>query len=229
MKTFSALICGYGVPKNIFDDKNYHAYLTACFNQLFDNFCNQPGIIVVNGGPTDCYRPYRRTEAGEIAKWLIKKKTETEKMIGKKLAWQIISQPKSLSSVENLLNFLPFTKEAEQILIFCEKIRWSRIKKLMAVLCRSKQNRCQNKIKIIPIDFDGSARRYTPLRTTQSEKKFLKMELAAIEDLVAREKLRKFMKEKLKIMRKYSAEEAHRRLPKILEKLHQKFMAKGKG
>lgn len=213
-KKFSALICGYGVPKNIFDDKNYHAYLTACFNNLFDLRRGDRGIIVVNGGPTDCYKPYRRTEAGEMTKWLQKKKTEVEKMTGKKLPWKIISKPKSLSSVENLLNFRPLAKGTK--IILCEHVRAPRIRKLAGKIF-------SRGVKIVPIDFDASARRYTPIRTRASEQDFLRMELAAISDPKALLKIRAFMKKKLAIMRKYSAEEAHRRLPEILERLHRGF------
>jgi len=136
MKTriFSALICGYGVPKNIFEDKGYHAYLTACFNHLFKNLRDKPGKIIVNGGPTDCYKPYRRTEAGEMAKWLKKKKTEVEKLTSQKIPWQIISRPKSLSSAEDLLNFKPLA--SGQKIIFCEHTRAPRIKKLAAKILR---------------------------------------------------------------------------------------------
>lgn len=216
-KIFSALICGYGVPKNILEDKNYHAYLIACFNCLFDHHQNDRGVIVLNGGPTDCYKPYRRTEAGEIAKWLQKKKIAVEKLTGKKLPWKIISKPKSLSSVENLLNFKPLAQGTK--IIFCEQIRSPRIKKLA------------NKIfgrqtKIIPIDFDASARRYSPLRTKQSEQDFLRMELRAVNDPNALKTIRNFMKKKLTIMRRYSAKEAHRRLPEILEQLHQELKVK---
>lgn len=213
-QTFSALICGYGVPKNIFTDKNYHAYLTTCFNKLFDLYQNYSGTIVVNGGLTDCYKPYKRTEAGEMAKWLRYKKLEVEKLTNQSLAWQIISRPKALSSVEDLLSFKPLAKDKK--IIFCEKIRLPRIKKLAKKIFGKT-------VKIIPIDFDGSSRRYTPVRTKQSEQDFLCLELAAINNPKALLKLRNFMKKKLKIMRQYSAEEAHRRLPKILEQLHQEF------
>lgn len=215
MKTFSALVCGYGVPKNILEDRSYHAYLTACFNRLFDLYQNNRGIIVLNGGPTDCYKPYQRTEAGEMAKWFREKKTEVEKTTGKKLRWKIISRPKSLSSVENLLNFRPLA--AGEKIIFCEHTRAPRIKKLADKIFG-------RRIKIIPIDFDASERRYTPIRTKASEQDFLRMELTAIGDPKAMAKLRAFMKKKLAIMRQYPAEEAHQRLPQILEKLHQEFI-----
>jgi hypothetical protein len=77
------------------------------------------------------------------------------------------------------------------------------------------------------VDFDASARRYTPIRTKELEQNFLRMELAAIDNPIALKKIRAFMKEKLAIMRKYPAEQAHRRLPEILEKLHQEFKKKG--
>jgi hypothetical protein len=217
-QTFSALICGYGVPKNILEDKNYHAYLTVCFNHLFDKLSDRPGIIVVNGGPTDCYKPYRRTEAGEMTKWLKQKIAEVEKLTKQKIPWQIINKPKSLSSVENLLNCRLFAKE--QKIIFCEHARAPRIKKLAAKIFG-------RDFKIIPVDFDASARRYTPIRTKELEQNFLRMELAAIDNPIALKKIRAFMKEKLAIMRKYPAEQAHRRLPEILEKLHQEFKKKG--
>ena len=181
----------------------------------------------MNGGLTDCYKPYRRTEAGEMARWFRDKitsvgsdarlSTEALAKVDKGvMRWQIVSCPSSLSSVENLLNFKPFVHSGSDIIIFCEKTRTSRIRKL------AKQISAQRKFTIVPIEFDGSPRRYQPIRNKQSERDFLRMELAALKNKKDLEKLRAFMKEKLRLMRHYSAAEAHRRLPEILEKLHEK-------
>ena len=213
-QTITALICGYGVPKQIFDDLPYHSYLTQCANWLYDHHHNDDVVLIMNGGATDCHKPYKRTEAGEIKKWLNHKLQEINKHLDKKLSWKVVAKPKSLSSVENLLNLKSSIGQTE-VLIFCEKTRAPRIKKLSQKIFGKK------KIKIIPIDFDGSARRYVTEQTKQSEKDFLHMEARAATDATELKRLRAFMKKKLSIMREYSAKKAHERLPQILEKLHQ--------
>jgi hypothetical protein len=97
---FSALVCGYGVPKDIATDPNYMAYLHAVVNRLFVNHRDDPGTIVVSGGATGLVKPYRQTEAGEMARWM------GEKIGNLKLGnWKLVADGKALTTVENLLNF----------------------------------------------------------------------------------------------------------------------------
>jgi hypothetical protein len=209
-KKFTALICGYGVPKDIFTDLHYNAYLRQVVNELFDRY-KTSGTIVLNGGRTDLFKPYRRTEAGEMARWFTRNAPRP---------WKIVAKPKSLTTVENLLNVSAEARTKNEMLSFCEYTRAPRIRRLIREIPKLRR------AKVIAIDFDGSPRRYEPMRTRQSEKEFLQLELAALRDQKSLAHLRQFAKKKLAIMRQYSPEEAHRRLPQILEQLHAEYRSK---
>ena len=85
---FIALICGYGIPKDIMTDRSYHAYLVAVTNWLYDRYRDTPGKIIMNGSPTDIIKPYRRTEANEIAKWMHDRLLQIKKASGSKPNWK---------------------------------------------------------------------------------------------------------------------------------------------
>ena len=93
---FAALIPGYGVPRDLFKDVNYRAYLSLCFNALFEKYQDARGTIVLSGGATDCFRPYRRTEAHEMRRWFQHQKALTEKIIKKELRWKLVEDRKAL-------------------------------------------------------------------------------------------------------------------------------------
>lgn len=207
-KRFSALICGYGVPGDIATDPNYMAYLHAVVNRLFVDRRGESGTIVVSGGATDLVRPYRRTEAGEMAGWL-KGKIGNLKI----RKWKLIRDAKALTTVENLLNFVNVFDERGDVLIFCEATRAPRIRRLAREIPAL---RCA---KIIAVDFDASPRRYNLDAIRKHEKVVLGLELPATKDPVALARVRKLAKEKLRLMRQYSPEEAHRRLPEIYARL----------
>ncbi|KKT69973.1 MAG: hypothetical protein UW63_C0040G0009 [Candidatus Uhrbacteria bacterium GW2011_GWF2_44_350] len=137
-KVFSALVCGYGVPKNILNDKNYHTYLTQIFNFLFDRFANTSGTVVLSGGATDCFPPFKRTEAREMKKWFDQKIRIVQKETGQKIPWAFILDNKALSTVENILYFKPLAKN--KIFIFAEKTRAERIKKISKKIFKNKVN-----------------------------------------------------------------------------------------
>ncbi len=213
-RTFVALICGYGVPKDIFSDPNYQAYLHPVVNYLFSRYCDATGTIVMNGGATDIFKPYKRTEAGEMKKWL-KEKIDEIGRSAQKVNWRILARPKALTTVENLLGFT--RRGSKNILIFCEATRAPRIRRLV------REIPSLHRAKIIAIDFDTSPRRYDLKTIKKSERDFLRLELAAITDPHKLKRLRKFAQKKLRLMRQYSPEEAHRRLPEILEQLDKTF------
>ncbi len=225
-RSFTALICGYGVPKDMATDPNYQAYMHPVVNYLFSHFCDANGTIVVNGGATDIFKPYKRTEAGEMKKWLTEKIDEIGRS-AQKINWRILARPKALTTVETLLKFADILRSSTRsarsdskndvILIFCEATRANRVRHL------AREIPTLQRAKIIPIDFDMSVRRYDLEAIKRSERDFLRLELAAIDDPAGRKSLRNFAKEKLRIMRTYSPLEAHRQLPEILEKLHVKF------
>ncbi|OGL66989.1 hypothetical protein A2856_00655 [Candidatus Uhrbacteria bacterium RIFCSPHIGHO2_01_FULL_63_20] len=217
--TFSALICGYGIPKYIFKDPSYHAYLVACTNWLFENLRDASGSIVLVGGATDMRRPYKRTEADEMAGWLKKRRDDVEGWTGESLPWKIVSRPGALSTVENLLKFRRITDPStDQLVIFCERTRLNRIRELtFAVFPKARE------VVIVPVDFDGSPRRYQPIRNAEQEQQFLAMEKRAASDDRAMRKLRAMMMEKLARMRKLGPKKGHEQLPRILTELLAKY------
>lgn len=223
MKSFSALICGYGVPKNIDTDPNYQAYLHPVVNYLFRHHRNTNGTIVLNGGATDIFKPYKRTEAGEMKKWLQKKVDEIRwpsQNVNNGIldGWQVLAKPKALTTVETLLNFAKTDmKGLSDILIFCEATRAARIRRLVREIPSLRS------AETIPIDFDTSPRRYDLETIKKNERDFLQLELAALHNPTGLKSLRTFAQEKLRLMRQYTPEEAHRRLPEILKQLHSKF------
>jgi hypothetical protein len=201
-QTFSALICGYGVPKNILKDQNYNSYLTQVFNFLFDRFANQPGTVVLSGGPTDCFAPYRRTEAKEMLCWFQDKTRHLKKQNKISLKWKFRLESKSLSTVENLL----YSKSLlnGKIFIFAEKTRTARVKKLTKQIF-------DTEAKNIFFDFDGSETRYKTLAIKKREQKAMRLELSCINNPKQLKKRRGLVKEKLSLMRKYGPEEGLRK------------------
>ncbi|MBI3251272.1 MAG: hypothetical protein HYZ61_05505, partial [Candidatus Andersenbacteria bacterium] len=204
------------------------AYLHAVVNYLFSRYRDVDGTIVMNGGATDIFKPYKRTEAEEIKKWIfftIGKSVHFSKV---KKHWKFVVRPKSLTTVENLLNFAETidlstpptsrrSRSGNNTLIFCEATRSARIHRLVREIPRLK------KAKIIAIDFDSSTRRYDLDTIKKNERDFLRLELAALQDPTRLMSLRNFAKEKLRIMRTFSPEEAHKRLPEILDNLFHKI------
>ncbi|MFH1089517.1 MAG: ElyC/SanA/YdcF family protein [Candidatus Uhrbacteria bacterium] len=203
MKTsqFSALICGYGIPKDIMTDENYFSYLTQVFNFLFDRFADTKGSIVLSGGATDCFPPFKRTEAREMKRWLVEKIKNVEKETQKKILWKIILDNKALSTLENLVNFEPFAKG--EALIFAEKTRTDRIKRLAKIIFK-------NQAKCIFFDFDGSFARYHKEAIQVREKNALVAHLAAVKDRSKIKDIRQAVQRRLSLMRKYGSEEGLR-------------------
>jgi len=189
-------------------DPNYQAYLHPILNRLFDLYHGVSGTIVLSGGPTDLFPPYRRTEAGEMAKWLRWTRAARQE------AWDVVLERHSLTTVENLLNFVPKISEARDILVFCEKTRARRIH------CLIREIPALHQAKVVAIDFDVSPRRYDQAATKQRERTALQLELSAIKNPHALAHVRKLAKEKLRLMRQYPPEEAHRHLSEIYAKLN---------
>jgi len=121
------IVNGYGVPKNIFKDDNYHFYLNMVFNRVWDVVHNSPQIpsqplrgeakqnpplkvrggeggvmLIFSGGPTDCFPPYKRTEAGEMKRYFLTL-MRRDKVRDVTKHWKIVLQQKALTTVENLV------------------------------------------------------------------------------------------------------------------------------
>ena len=215
---FAALIPGYGVPRDLFKDVNYRAYLSLCFNALFEKYRDARGTIVLSGGATDCFRPYRRTEAHEMRRWFQHQKALTEKIIKKELRWKLVEDRKALTTVENILYFGRRTASRRaNVIIFVEQTRANKMKIF------SKQIFKKRRVEVLPIDFDISSNRYRTQAALRREKTDLKISLHAIHDPSVLKFRRKIAKEKIGLLRQYGPTEGYRRLPKILDQLEKKY------
>lgn len=214
--TFVTLICGYGVPENMDADPNYQAYLHPVINYLFDRYRDARGVIVASGGPTDLAKPYRRTEASEIKRWIASHLKSMPKTT-RPSAWRVAAETRSLTTVENLLNFVPYLGDAADVVVFCEHTRAARVRTLARAIPALRAAR------VVGIDFDASPRRYSPAAAAEAERASLRVERAAVSDPRMRARVRAFAQEKLRRMHQYDPTEAHRHLPDILRELREQF------
>lgn len=216
---FTALIPGYGVPKDILTDRNYNSYLAVCFNTLFDRFRDDEGTIVVSGGPTDCYPPFERTEANEMERWLETQIRLAEMHSSTKLRWTIKTDNEALTTIENVLYFKPVIIPSSEIVVFADKTRADRMNRFVEEVL-------DEKAEVIPVDFDTSTNRYNSEAIVLREQRDLEFSLKAINDPRLLEIRREFAKRKVEEIRKLGAEKGHEKLPEILERLYQEFKEK---
>lgn len=198
------LVFGYGVPKNILKDEHYNFYLTITFNTIYNfvtkNKINKP-IIIACGGKTDVIKPYKRTEANEIIRWFSTFITKRPYVKSVTKEWLFIKENKSLSTLENLLNSNTIIQKKKvkqvNVFIFCEQTRARRINVLAKKIFNNKST-----IKIVPVDFDGSANRYLPTEyLAKKESAELKHSLWALESTANLKKHHKVFAEKFKYLR----------------------------
>lgn len=199
------LVFGYGVPKGILKDENYNFYLKMVLNKIYDisvkNKIKKP-LIIFCGGKTDCFKPYGRNEAGEMAKLFAKLIRQKPFLKPITKDWLFISEKESLSTLESLINsrkiILGRTIKRANLFILCEQTRGQRIK----ILAKKIFNKNYN-FQILPIDFDVSANRYLPLDyLAKREKMELKHALGALSNPENLQKHHEASEEKLKYFRK---------------------------
>ncbi len=206
-----AIINGYGVSKNIFTDLSYHAYLTQVLNYLYDRYRKQEIVIIPCGGKTDFYPPYKRTEAGEMSRWLRAKINE----LG--LRWQITPNGKHLTAFENIISCVRFIKRNDSVLYFCENTRKFKMKRLVKEILGSR-------VKVVPIEFDASPPRYQ--NRINLEKENLAYDLLALQNLRWRKLLLEAAKEKICALRKISPEIRGVEIDKISCMIRKKYFEK---
>lgn len=184
-----AIINGYGVPKNIATDKNYNRYLKEVFSYLLEHFGGKPLIVVPCGGPTDFYPPYRRTEAGEMARWLEPRITKH------KLAkqWKLNPIATEVSAIENMLACRGIYKRHHP-LYFCEQSREKKMRILAKKIFGAKAT-------VVPIDFDRSPAQFDTKTRKALEKEDLEYSLRALRDQRWRRTLNAANWEKIRILR----------------------------
>lgn len=199
------LVFGYGIPSDILKDENYNFYLKMVFNKIYGfvvkNKIDKP-IIITCGGKTDMLKPYNRTEAGEMIKLFgaFIKERPFLKPITKN--WLFVSENKSLSTLENLLNskniILKRKIKKANFFIFCEQTREKRINILAKKILDKNYN-----FLVAPIDFDVSANRYLPVEyLIKKEEAELKHSLWALQSLKNLKKHHEVFEEKLEYFRK---------------------------
>ncbi len=198
MNTHAFIICGYGVPKKIEDDLHYQIYLRTAFNKIYNMMAGYPkdkAVIVVTGGPTDMRKPYKRTEAGEMAK-LLKELLARPALQDFRKRIRIIEEKKSLSSMENILfSKRKLSAKPASVTIFCE---WTRRKKLGIF-----GNRIfKRKVTVEPVDFDQSANRFLdPEFLNKKESLDIKISLRALKDPAVFRKLHHLLERKFAELR----------------------------
>ena len=185
----TVIINGYGVPEDIRTDRSYHAYLVQSLNWLWERHRNHTITIVPVGGKTDMQPPYRRTEAGEIVKWL----TPRIRSLGLTSHWMVQPIATELTALENML---AATKRYPNrpIVYFCE---WTRLKKMRTLAKRVFGMRAT----VVGIEFDGSAPRYDRDGRAALEREDLRYSLAALNDPEWRRMLRAAAEEKIRVLR----------------------------
>lgn len=176
------LIVGYGIPKDIMKDVNYDFYLKIAFNKIWDIVIAEKieaPLIVFSGGKTDMYKPYKRTEAGEMMK-LFKTLCARDSVKSETKKWKLIAETASLSSLENAL----FTKNLllkkdvtdMRVTTLCEYTRVARVQKITLRVFGKGSH-------VIGIDFDQSPNRYLdPAVLKQKEDLTIKYDLLALKD-----------------------------------------------
>lgn len=195
-KTF--IVLGYGIPKDIEKDINYQTYLALVFNYIYESSKFEKCTVITSGGETDIVIPYKRTEAGEMIK-VLKELTNRPFIKSAGKYWKFYQEPKSLSSLENLLfagKLITQNKlSANEIIIFCEHTRLNRIKKTAKKIFASA-------VKVVSFDFDISSNRYLdPKFIKQKEDEVLKHSLWALQSEENLEKHHQLFVEKVKRLR----------------------------
>lgn len=206
-----AIINGYGVPEDIRIDRSYHAYLVQIFNWLWDRHRTHAITIVPAGGPTDMRRPYRRTEAGEMVKWLAPR----IRALGFTSQWQVKPIATELTALENMLAAAKRYPRGP-IVYFCE---WTRLKKMHAIAKRVFGERAA----VVGIEFDGSPPRYDLNGRRALEREDLRYSLAALKDPAWRKLLRAAATEKVRVLRATPERIRATEMDRIARRIRRKF------
>ncbi|MDP2656380.1 MAG: hypothetical protein Q8P11_02345 [bacterium] len=177
------IICGYGVPKDILKDENYTFYLKTVFNTLYDiaeKTKPAKNYVIFSGGKTDCFKPYTRTEAGEMIRFFTAYLATKRYLKDFTRDLIVLSEKRALSTLENFI----YTKAILDkraiggcLYIFCEKTRETRVKILAKKVFNNKH------VSVFAVDFDTSPNRYLdPAFLAKKEKKMLAFDLWALEN-----------------------------------------------
>lgn len=204
-----AAINGYGVPRDILSDMSYHAYLVQVFNYLWRKYGDTRLTLIPAGGKTDLFPPYKRTEAGEIARWL---KPRVKKL---KLEWNIktCGAPMALG---NMLAIKRLVGNASGV-YFCELSRVVKMRRLAREVFG-------DKVRVIGIEFDGSAPGYDLKTRRAMERLDVRYGLLALKDPEWRKKLEQAARLKIKTLRKTDAQVRATQIDRIALAVQKEFL-----
>ncbi|HBP00443.1 MAG: hypothetical protein UU48_C0011G0009 [Candidatus Uhrbacteria bacterium GW2011_GWF2_41_16] len=218
------IICGYGIPKDIDNDENYHTYLNIVFNHIYSKSVIDEVVIIPCGGPTAMESPYEETEAAVIAYYLqkIMKRPELKHSTEK---CKFYLEQKSLSTLENLVFAKQIFDEQKlngMIVIFCEETRRERVRKVTDIIFGSEAI-------VQSIDFDVSKNRYLDAKIIdQKESIALQESLWTLESKERLEQHHEFFKRKFSFFRERQnqgiphvdvIEEWYVRMPQLMKEL----------
>lgn len=198
------IIPGYGVPKDITNDMQYNMYLRFVFNYIFDtvrkNDLKKP-VVICSGGKTDTYKPYKRSEGGEMAK-IVRSYTKKPYLKEQTNDWEIVIESDALATLDNLLFSLRVLKRKKitqaHVYIFCEATRVKKIKVLSQKVFGSAYKRT-----VIPVDFDISPNRYLDQSfIDEKEKADIKYSLWALKNDKNYTEFRALFKDRIEYLRK---------------------------
>lgn len=214
------IVSGYGVPKDIFKDFNHNIYLLAVFNKIFDTVRKdsiKKPLIICSGGKTDTFKPYRRSEGGEIVK-LLKSFTKRPYLKAPTKDWEFAVESKSLSTLDNSLYSLEILKRKRiskaKIYIFCEATRTKKVKLLSKKVFGSSYV-----IRVVPVDFDVSANRYLDQEFIDKKESIdIKYSLWALENPENYKQFRKIFQDKITYWRKQGKNNSPQQVKKWWEK-----------
>jgi len=144
------------------------------------------------------FKPYRRAEATEIARFyneLLKNLPKSQRI------WRMYSEKKSLSTLENLLFVKDLLKKqkvtASDITIFCESTRKHRVSVLAKRLFGKRKA-----LHVVPIDFDTSPNRYLGADFfNKKEARVLQFDLWALKSTKNYKKYHELFREKITFLR----------------------------
>lgn len=210
-KKIVAIVNGYGVPKDIFSDLSYHAYLVQVFNYLFDRYRKFELTIVCCGGHTSFFPPYRRTEGAEMSRWF-KDRIRKLKLVH---SWEVRQETNGLTAVENLLACRKFVKVG-RILCFCEKTRETKMRHLAHKIFRKR-------VMVFGVEFDGSPPRYQSNRQVM-EREDLQYSLLALKNSEWRNVLHAAAEEKIRVLRRMPARIRVTEINRITRRIRQEYV-----
>lgn len=221
------LVLGYGVPDDIFTDTNYGTYLRIAFNQIWSDRASET-FVWLAGGRTDVRPPYRRTEAGEMLKYL---RALAARPAVRQTArqWRLFAYREPLGVPESLSWFVHSVVKPpsyHRTVVFCEKTRQKRIEELMRQLVEPEMPR-EGHALVLGIDFDVSANRYRPPdEIKEREQAELDLDTWALASPVNLQRHRQLREERLKFLRAagpkrhvQAIQDWERREPEVRERL----------